>query len=233
MSPSHALPYSPHPDQISLLSDRDLRLRPRAPRMRTIRMPRKLHTLAILQHQHLLQLAPNLLQNALALLRASPLPARNVPFPTAIHALAHRLRPQPDAVEAAADVDHHAHHFAVAVALERLPDSGEHDVQPEVVDRGGFAFEAVGPFAAVFVLGVFPFGADAFLEEVVVGFEAEFGDGGDVVLGGEQILAVVLEGGWRGAYVDAPELFHGVEGDDFLEQVVPVVALHQHQQRCS
>ena len=55
-------------------------------------------------------------------------------------------------------------------------------MQPEVVDGGRFALEAVGPFAAVFVLGVFPFGADAFLEEVVIGFEGEFGDGGDVVL---------------------------------------------------
>jgi hypothetical protein len=34
----------------------------------------------------------------------------------------------------------------------------------------------------VLVLGVFPFGADAFLEKVVVGFEGEFGGGGDVVL---------------------------------------------------
>jgi len=55
-------------------------------------------------------------------------------------------------------------------------------VQPEVVDGGGLAFEAVGPFAAVLVLRVFPFGADAFLEEVVVGLKGEFGDGGDVVL---------------------------------------------------
>ena len=45
-------------------------------------------------------------------------------------------------------------------------------MQPEFVD-GDVApfFELVGPFAAVFVLGVFPFGADATFEEVVVGFE--------------------------------------------------------------
>lgn len=152
--------------------------------MRTICVARKLHDLAILQHEHLLQLAPNVLQNALALLRASALAARDIALSAAVDALAHRLRPEPDAVEAAADVDHHAHDLAVAVVLERLPDRGEHDVQPEVVDGGGFALEAVGPFAAVFVLGVFPFGADAFLEEVVVGFEGEFGDGRDVVLWG-------------------------------------------------
>lgn len=32
------------------------------------------------------------------------------------------------------------------------------------------------------VLGVFPFGADALFEEVVVGFEGQFGGGGYVVL---------------------------------------------------
>ena len=45
-------------------------------------------------------------------------------------------------------------------------------MQPEGVDRRSFAFETVGPFAAVLVLGVFPFGADAAFEEVVVGFES-------------------------------------------------------------
>ena len=48
-------------------------------------------------------------------------------------------------------------------------------MQPELVDGGGaLVFELVGPFAAVLVLGVFPFGPDAFLEEVVVGFQGEF-----------------------------------------------------------
>lgn len=44
-------------------------------------------------------------------------------------------------------------------------------MEPEFVDGdGALFFEAVGPFAAVFVLLVFPFGADAFFEEVIVGF---------------------------------------------------------------
>lgn len=56
-------------------------------------------------------------------------------------------------------------------------------MKPEFVDGGGaLVFELVGPFAAVFVLGIFPFGADALFEEVVVGFERELGDGGDVIL---------------------------------------------------
>ena len=44
-------------------------------------------------------------------------------------------------------------------------------MQPEFVDGdGAFLFELVGPFSAVFVLQVLPFGADAFFEEVVIGF---------------------------------------------------------------
>lgn len=58
-------------------------------------------------------------------------------------------------------------------------------MQPEFVDRGGsLVFELVGPFAAVFVLRVFPFGADAAFEEVIVRFQGEFGGWGDVVLCG-------------------------------------------------
>jgi hypothetical protein len=43
----------------------------------------------------------------------------------------------------------------------------------------------------VLVLGIFPFGSYALLEEVVVGFEAEFGGGGDVVL-----VVLVRMGSW-------------------------------------
>lgn len=56
-------------------------------------------------------------------------------------------------------------------------------MKPELVDGDlTLVFELVGPFPAVLVLCVFPFGPDAFLEEVVVGFEAEFGGWCDVVL---------------------------------------------------
>lgn len=45
-------------------------------------------------------------------------------------------------------------------------------MQPELVDRGSaLVSELIGPLAAVLVLGVFPFGTDAFLEEMVIGFE--------------------------------------------------------------
>ena len=56
-------------------------------------------------------------------------------------------------------------------------------MKPELVDGRGFlVFELVRPFAAVFVLRVFPLRADALLEEMVIGLEGEFGDGCDVVL---------------------------------------------------
>jgi hypothetical protein len=55
---------------------------------------------------------------------------------------------------------------------------------------------------------------------VVVGFLSEFAGGGDVVLG-------ALDGsvGEWWTYVDAPELFDRVKGDDFFEEIVPVVTL--------
>lgn len=45
-------------------------------------------------------------------------------------------------------------------------------MQPELVDRGSaLVLELIRPLAAVLVLRVFPFGTDASLEEMVIGFE--------------------------------------------------------------
>lgn len=45
-------------------------------------------------------------------------------------------------------------------------------MQPELVDRGStLVLELIGPLAAVLVLRVFPFGTDAFLEKMVIGFK--------------------------------------------------------------
>jgi hypothetical protein len=56
-------------------------------------------------------------------------------------------------------------------------------VEPQLVDGDEFLLlELVGPLSTVLILLVFPFGADAFFEEVVIGFESEFGGGSDVVL---------------------------------------------------
>ena len=80
----------------------------------------------------------------------------------------------------------------------------------------------------MFVLGVFPFGADAFLEEVVVGFEGKFGGRSDVVLRG--VVSGAMLRGLRGigSYVDAPKLLHRVKGDDFFQEIIPVVVTLHH-----
>ena len=150
--------------------------------MRTVRMARELDLLPLIQHEHLLELPPDILQHLLRLIGAPPFASRCVALAPPRHAPPHALGPEPDAIEAAADVHYDTHDLAVIGPFEGLTNGGEHDVQPEGVDGCGAAFEAVGPFAAVFVLGVFPFGTHAALEEVVVRFEGQFGGGGDVIL---------------------------------------------------
>jgi hypothetical protein len=57
-------------------------------------------------------------------------------------------------------------------------------VEPEFVDWDvALLLELVRPLAAVFVLDILPFGADAFFEQVVIGLEGQFGGGSNVVLG--------------------------------------------------
>ena len=170
---------SPTPAQ----SDGELRLGPTTPTVRTIRMAGKLDQLPIPQPQDVLELPADAHQDVLALFRGAALPARDVGVAAAGDALADGARPQADAVEALAHVDDDAHDLAVVVLLERLADGGQHRVQPELVDGDGpLLFEAVGPFAAVLVLRVFPFWSHAFFEEVVVGFQGQFRGRGDVVL---------------------------------------------------
>ena len=97
-------------------------------------------------------------------------------------------------------------------------------MKPELVDRdAALLLELVGPLAAVLVLLILPFWSDAFFEEVVVGFEGEFGGGSNVVL---QALLVLhdREDMERGQYVDTPEFLNRVESDDFLQEIIPVVS---------
>jgi hypothetical protein len=97
-------------------------------------------------------------------------------------------------------------------------------MEPELVDRDvALLLELVGPFAAVLVLDILPFGANAFLEEVVVGLEGQFGGGSDIVLG--RLLACEVERGMKKTYVDTPEFLDGIEGDDLFQEIIPVVAL--------
>lgn len=151
--------------------------------MRTVGVARKLDLLAILELQGLLEVLANLHQDRLALFDTASLAASMIAFTTAGNGFTDSARPETDAVKALADVDDHAHDFAVVLVFERLTDGAEHDVQPGLVDVDGLLlFELVGPFAAVLVLGIFPFGPHAGLEEMVVGFESELGGGSDVVL---------------------------------------------------
>ena len=140
--------------------------------MRTIRVPGELHLLPLIQHKHILELPPDILEHLLRLVRAPPFPSSRVTLAAPGHTSPHALCPESNPVEATAHVDYNTHDLAVVGALESLADSREHDVEPEGVDGGGSAFEAVGPFAAMLVLGVFPFGTHPALEEVVIGFES-------------------------------------------------------------
>ena len=139
--------------------------------MRTIRMSRELHLLFQIQHQHALELPPDILKHLLRLVGAPPLSARRIALSAPGEAAPHALGPEADSIVAAAHVHDDAHYLAVVGVFEGFADGGEHHVEPEGVDGGVFALEAVGPFAAVLVLGIFPFGADTAFEEVVVGFE--------------------------------------------------------------
>jgi hypothetical protein len=149
----------------------------------TVRVARELDRLSSRQLQDFLELLANVHQDLLALLRRAPFATRNITVSSTRDALADRAGPDANTVEALADVDNDAHELSVVLVLERLADRREHDVQPELVDRdAALVFKLVGPFATMLVLDVFPFWSDAFLEEVVVGFEGELGDGSDVVL---------------------------------------------------
>ena len=96
--------------------------------------------------------------------------------------LAGSPRPHPDSIEGFAHVDHDAHDL-VAVVFECLADGRELGVQPQLVDvDDALVFELVCPFAAMFVLRIFPLRSHAFLEQVVVGLDGEIRAGGYVVL---------------------------------------------------
>ena len=139
--------------------------------MRTIRVARELHLLPLIQHKHLLELPPDILKHLFRLVCAPPFSSSRVTLATPGHTSPHALCPESNPIEATAHVHYDTHDLAVVGALESLANSREHDVEPEGIDGGGSAFEAVGPFAAMLVLGVFPFRTYAALEEMVIGFE--------------------------------------------------------------
>lgn len=151
--------------------------------MCSLGVARELEHLVGGQLQDLLDAAANGHENLLALLGGAALAAGHVAVATVGYALADGTGPDTDTIEGLADVDDNAHDLTVLLVLERVADGGQHDMQPQLIDVDvALLLELVGPFAAVLVLGVFPLGPHAGLEEVVVGLEGEIRDRRDVVL---------------------------------------------------
>lgn len=154
--------------------------------MCSIRVARELEQLRGGQLEDLLGAAADSQQDLAALLRRASLSASNVGVTASGDALADGAGPDADSVEGLAYVDDDAHDLAVLLLLEGLADGCQHHVQPQLVDVDVALFlEGVRPFAAVLVLEILPLGAYTGLEEVVVGFEGQIGDGRDVVLGAQ------------------------------------------------
>jgi hypothetical protein len=195
--------------------------------MSAIRVARELNRLSRRELEHLLELAANVHEHFLALLHRSSLATCNIAVTAAWDALADCAGPDTDTVEALSDIDYDAHELAIIFLLECLADSSQHNVEPELVDGYvALLLELVGPLAAVLVLDILPFGADAFLEEVVIGLEGQFGGGSNVVL---ELLDHIVNLQRVRTYVDTPEFLNRIEGDDFLQQIIPVVALQKCQ----
>ena len=96
--------------------------------MRAVRVPRELHLLPLVQHEHILELPPNVLKHLLRLVRAPSFASSRVTLASPGHAPPHALCPEPNPIEAAADVHYDTHDLAVVRALECLADCSEHDV---------------------------------------------------------------------------------------------------------
>lgn len=145
--------------------------------MGRVRVTRKLDRVVLLELQCLLEPLSNLGKRFFALFERAALAL------LAGERLAHRPRPEADAVEAASDVDNDAHDLVVVFVLQVFANGGKHDVQPESVNVDSFLIlELESPFAAVLVLRVFPLWAYALLEEMIVRLEREIRCGCNVVL---------------------------------------------------
>ena len=152
---------------------------------------RELDLLGARKSENLLEPLADLLQPLLALLGVSALDGG-----LALGLLASGAGPETDTPESLADVDDHTHDLVVLLVLESLTDGGEHDVEPGLV-VGLAVLEGVGPTATVLVLGVLPLGADAALEEVVVGLLGELGGRGDVVLKKKRSVRRDMMAAWK------------------------------------
>lgn len=163
--------------------DNVLRLCSRATSVSTVRVSRKLNLLAAGELKDLLESSANGQEDVAALFVCTALATGNVAIATTRDAFTNGASPDTDAVKSLADVDDNAHDLTVLLILERLANGAHHDLEPETVDINvALLLVLVGPLATVLVLGIFPLGADAGLEQMVVGLEGELRNGGDVVL---------------------------------------------------
>lgn len=163
--------------------DNVLSLGPRAARVSAVGVARELDLLAGRELKDLLEAATNVEEDLAALIVSATLASSNVAVTTAGNALADGTGPDTNTEEGLADVDDNAHDLAVVLLLESLTDGGHHDLKPQTVDvDAALLLVLVGPLATMLVLGIFPLGADAGLEEMVVGLEGELGDGSEIVL---------------------------------------------------
>lgn len=151
--------------------------------MSTVGVAGELDDLTSGQVEELLEASSDVDEDLTALLGGAALAAGDVAVATSGNALAYGASPDADAEEGLADVDDDTHDLAILLVLEGLANSGKHDVKPELVNGDvTLLLELVRPLATMLVLGVLPLGANASLEEMVVGLESQLGDGGDVVL---------------------------------------------------
>lgn len=154
-----------------------------AARVCRIGVTRELDGLVVGQAEGLLETSTNLQQDLTTLLGGPAFAAGCIAISTAGKGLSDTLGPKTDTVEALADIDHNTHDFAIVFVLKCLTYSSEHNVEPQLIDVDSLlVLELERPFSAVLVLWVFPFGADALLEEMVIRFLRKLRGRGDVVL---------------------------------------------------
>lgn len=146
-------------------------------------MTRELDHFVGRQAKGLLEASTNLHQDLAALLWGPAFATCGVAISTSGERLSDAFGPETNTVEALANVDYDTHDLAILLVLECLAYSGEHYVEPKLVDIDGLlVLELKSPLSAVLVLRVLPFWADTLLEEMVIGFLCKVGGRSDVVL---------------------------------------------------
>lgn len=112
-----------------LISDGKLSPGSRASRMSALGVTRELNDFGVLQPEHLLEPLSDRQEDLLPLFSRTSLTV-----PVARDGLSHAPGPDANSVERLSHVDDHTHYFVVALVFERLADSGELGMQPQLVD---------------------------------------------------------------------------------------------------